>query len=190
MRRRAKHQKHTVKLRHLIYLALVTTVISSTTLARFALKENVGAQATIAAFVSEANLRLDIGELSAMAPGESTEISFNVTNKKGATISEVPVNYEMQFETTGNLPLEFALSLDRITGEDDEALSKPVGGLDQDLCAKGGRLPSAVGGKGEATTHWYKLKITWPEGKNAEEYSQEIDHLSVNIKTEQAGKDD
>lgn len=107
MMRREKRKKQIVRLRYLVYLVLVTTVISSTTLARFATRESVSSGATIAAFVSGSNLDLDLGAQGALAPGETKTIYFSVTNSENGTICEVPVDYEMQIETTGNLPLKF-----------------------------------------------------------------------------------
>lgn len=185
MRRRAKHQKHTVKLRHLLYLALITTVISSTTLARFALKQTPTASATIAAFVSGTDLNLDLGTHGALAPGEDKEITFHVKNyDENRKICEVPVDYEVQIETTKNLPLVFSLSGTASLGVKDENLNKPVDALNATtLLATGGKLPSAKSGEAE---HSYTLKISWPSDQNAEEYSSEIDHLSVSIKTKQS----
>lgn len=184
MMRWEKPKKHAVKLRYLIYLVLVTTVISSTTLARFATRESVSVGATIAAFVSGTNLSLDLGAQGALAPGETKTIYFSVTNSENGKICEVPVEYEMQIETTGNLPLQFSLTGQKVSGETDDSLSALVGSLDATLCAKGGKLPSArIGGE---TIHRYTLNLSWPQNKKAQEYSQEIDHLSVRIKTKQA----
>lgn len=188
MRDHSKRSRSPIKLRYLLYLVLVTTVISSTTLARFATRESVTSGATIAAFVSGTNLDLDLGAQGALAPGETKTIYFSVTNSENGTICEVPVNYEMQIETTGNLPLVFSMTGQKVKPtEDDGSLSALVGALDDKLCAKGGKLPSARSG-GE-TIHRYTLSLSWPQDKKSEEYSGEIDHLSVKIKTTQAAKE-
>lgn len=187
MMRREKRKKQIVRLRYLVYLVLVTTVISSTTLARFATRESVSSGATIAAFVFGSNLDLDLGAQGALAPGETKTIYFSVTNSENGTICEVPVDYEMQIETTGNLPLKFSLTGQKVGSETDDSLSTLAGPLDEKLCAKGGKLPSARTG-GE-TIHRYTLNMSWPQDKKAQEYSREIDHLSVKIKTTQAAKD-
>lgn len=190
MMKRAKQKQHLFKLRHLIYLVLVTSVISSTTLARYAMEGDYGAEATIAAFVSETDLNLDLGTHGPLAPGEDEEIIFHVKNYDASgKVCEVPVDYEIQIETTGNLPLKFTLTGSIASDQTDEDLGAVAGPLDKDTrCAKGGKLPSAR--SGGAADHTYTLKITWPSNEAAEEYSNEIDHLSVKIKTEQAGADD
>ena len=188
MMRRAKQKKHIFKLRYLAYLALVTTVIGSTTLARYAMEGGATMGAAIAIFTSGVQKTLDLGTQGALAPGEVKEIRFNVTNSEGGTVCEVPVNYEVQIETTKNLPLQFSLTGEK-TDEEDESLSALVGSLDQKtLLATGGKLPSARSGGG--TSHSYTLRITWPTSENAEAYSSEIDHLSVKIKTTQASSND
>lgn len=187
MMRRAKQKTHRIKLRHLVYLALVTTVIGSTTLARFAMTTDFTPGAAIAIFASGVQ-RLDLGTQEALAPGETKEIIFNVTNSDVGKVSEVSIAYEVQIETTKNLPLQFSLTGEK-GDEQDESNSALVGSLDPaTLTAKGGKLPSARSGGG--TNHRYTLTITWPKEENAEAYSNEIDHLSVRIKTEQAGSDD
>lgn len=169
-----------LKLRYLAYLVVVTTMITSTTLARFASQDNIGVSGVVAAFVSDTTLDLELGTQGALSPGESRSISFIVTNESGGTISEVPLGYSLQLETTGNLPLVFSLQGEK-TAEDDE--SSLVGNLDGNLCAEGGTLPSAR--SYGACSHSYTLTLSWPQDKNAEEYSHEIDRLSVKIKTEQ-----
>lgn len=190
MMKRAKKKQHMFKLRHLIYLVLVTSVISSTTLARYAVDGSVGAEASIAAFVTGTAYEkdLDLGTLKGLTPDDTKEIYFNVKNYSDNATCEVPVNYDIQIVTTGNLPLTFSLTEMAITGATDESISKAVGALDGTLCATGGKLPSARSG-GE-TSHRYKLTVNWQKSANAAEYSNEIDHLSVKIKAEQAGKND
>lgn len=176
-----------MKLRYLVYLALVTTVISSTTLARFVTEIGVGSQVLVAAFASGTTLNLELGTQEAMSPGETRTVSFTVTNQDAGTVSEVPLNYQLQIETTGNLPLQFGLSGEKTDEKDTE--SRLVGALDEEtLCATGGTLPSA-GGFG-ACSHSYTLTISWPEEQNTDEYSYEIDRLSVKISTEQQAKDE
>ena len=188
MMKRAKQKQHTLKLRHLIYLVLVTSVISSTTLARFAATKDVGAEAKIAAFVSNTTFTHELGTLGALAPGDQKEIYFTVTNSDYGKVCDVPIDYEVQIETTGNLPLNFSLS-GNVSGNGvtDESLTKLVelGSLDKttNYRATGGKFPS--GRYGEAV-HQYTLTVSWPNTITAEEYSSEIDRLAVKIKTEQA----
>lgn len=175
-----------VKLRYLAYLVIVTTMISSTTLARFAAQGNIGASALVAAFASGTTLNLELGTQGAMSPGESRSIDFVVTNQESGIISEVPLTYQLQIETTGNLPLQFSLSGEKTDKKDTE--SQLAGALDETLCAMGGTLPSS-GGFG-ACSHSYTLTISWPEDQNTEKYSYEIDRLSVKISTEQQAADE
>lgn len=170
-----------IRLRYLAYFVLVTMVITSTTLARFASVENIEPYALIAAFVSDTTLDLELGTQEAMSPGDSREITFCVTNSSGSSTSEVPLEYTLQIETTGNLPLTFALSGEKTEETDTE--SALVGALDENLLAEGGTLPSAR--SYGPCSHEYTLTVTWPQTANTEDYSHEIDRLAVKIDTKQ-----
>lgn len=173
-----------IKLRYLAYLVLVTAVITSTTLARFAANVDVGATSGIAAFVSGTEVTLELGTQGPLSPGETQKIEFRVSNTENGKTCEVPLDYEIQVETTGNLPLSFELVSGSVIDEEMED-NAAVGSLDQTLNATGGKLPSAR--TGGAVTHAYTLEITWPRDENAEEYSHEIDRLAVVVTTEQHG---
>lgn len=173
-------------LRWLLYLALVTTVIASATLAKFASTADAGLKAVVASFVSGTTMDVDV-PLDGMAPGVQQEMTFVVTNYEDHRDNEVLLGYEIQVETTGNLPLTFSLAGEKKNADGsadaDVASSALTGALNGDLLATGGKLPPvSISGK---KMHTYKLTVLWPLDKNDADYSDEIDRVTVKISTKQ-----
>ncbi len=173
-------------LRWLLYLTLVTCVISSATMAKYASSADGYAEAVVAAFVSDTTLNLDV-PLEGMLPGSEKEMTFVVTNYSGDQINNVLLGYEVQVETTGNLPLEFSLTGEKKNADGsadaDVANSVLAGALNEKLLAAGGRLPPA--GEFGKKEHTYKLAVRWPESQADADYSDEIDQVTIKITTTQ-----
>lgn len=173
-------------IRYLLYLVLVTSVITSVSLAKYASTGEGRAAGLVASFTTGTTLDLEMPVLDMLYPGSKKEIAFVVTNFQGEQNSEVPLEYEMQVETTGNLPLKFSLAGTKEEGASDTL----VGPLDNNLRAVGGHFPSA--GLEGKKTHTYTLTVEWPleqsDGINPTDpgYSDEIDQVTVRIKTAQA----
>ncbi len=177
-----KSRKKVKIIRYLLYLVLVTSVITSVSLAKYTAKTDGGASAPIAAFVTDTSLTLKLPLAENLYPGFSQDINFDVTNFEGDNSSQVPLNYEMWLETTGNLPLTFALTGQK--AEDDASGAVAQADPNDSLHFTGGKFPSSL--KEGKKTHTYTLKIEWPEGENDADYSKEIDQVSIKIKTTQA----
>lgn len=178
-----EHKKKSY-IRYLLYLALVTSVVASVTLAKFAQVENPTARAELAAFVVGARLDLEVPLTDMLAPGDTKTVEFAVTNFDGDNGTDVVMEYKIEVYTTGNLPLEFSLLGEKEADDSDVVNSVLASSLGPDLTASGGRLPiTSQGGK---KTHTYRLTIHWPEAEDSQAYSGEIDRLVVRVITEQA----
>jgi len=180
------------KSRLLLYLILavaVTSLVTTNTLARYSSTFGVNASAGVAAFAGGGTMDFDV-PLDNMTPGSTRTMQFTVQNYDEKQDCEVRLDYEIQVETTGNLPLSFQL-LGKKGADDNSADSVLAGPLDSTLKAAGGKLPIAAAGDAEAGTngrkqHIYELSVTWPAGKTDEDYSREIDMVTVTVTTVQA----
>ena len=174
-------------IRYLLYLAVVTTIVTSATLAKYSTMAEFGVTGTVAAFVSGTTVDLNMA-LDDMAPGSAKNIQFTVVNYEGDQTSDVSLDYEILVSSTGNLPLAFSL-LGEKESADSDAGSRLVGVLTQtedgQWKADGGKLPiaSQTGGRKK---HTYRLTASWPASAEAADYSQEIDMLTVTVVTRQS----
>lgn len=187
MPRKAKGKKS----RLLLYLILVmaaTSLAATGTLAKYSSTFGVNASIEVAAFAGGGAMDFDV-PLDNMTPGSTRTMQFTVQNYDEKRDCEVQLDYEIQVETTGNLPLSFQL-LGKKTADDSSADSVLAGPLNSSLKASGGKLPIAAGGDGETGAgrkqHTYELSVTWPAGETDEDYSREIDMVTVTVTTTQA----
>lgn len=169
-------------LRYLVYAALVTTLFTSATLAKYASQFGANASVQVAAFAGGGTVDFDVA-LEGMAPGETRAVQFTVQNYEEDRNCDVQLEYEIQVETTGNLPLTFRL-LGQKQSDDSSAGSLLVGTLDSGLKAAGGQLP--VVSKEGKKQHTYELSVTWPPAEANVDYSDEIDMVSLRVTTRQA----
>lgn len=175
--------KKSIFIRCLLYLVLVTSVITSVTLSRYVNNSAALASGLVASFTTSTTMDLEIPLSDMLVPGTEKRMQFAVRNFDGEVDCEVPLDYSIQVETTGNLPLEFKLKGEKESADTDVENSVLVGTLGENLLASGGKLPSAgIGGK---KTHTYELTILWPEEKSDENYSDEIDCVTLKITTAQ-----
>ena len=92
------------------------------------------ASATVAAWGSGSST-IDIN-VSGLRPGDKKTYIFEVTNTENGVTSEVGQDYSIIVETTGNLPLDFALTYDN-SNPDHQGLFVNTG--------ENGTLPSMAG---------------------------------------------
>lgn len=172
-------------LRCLLALALVTSLTSASTLAKYASHFSVSTSAEVAAFAGGGTVSFD-ADLEGITPSQPRSMTFTVQNYEGEKNSDVQLDYTIRVETTGNLPLAF--SLVGQTGEiaDD---NKPAGALTRQggnvwvWEAKGGVLPIASE-KGKKQ-HSYELTASWSSDAAKEDYSHEVDMVTVTVTTTQ-----
>lgn len=173
------------KPRLLCYLALavlVTSLAATGTLAKYSSLFSADASMEVAAFAGGGTINFDV-DLENISPGSTKTVQFTVQNYDAEQACEVALNYEIQVETTGNLPLSFQLLGKREAG-DTSADSVLAGSLDDTLKAAGGKLP--IASEGGRKQHTYELSMTWSQGETDEDYSKEIDMVTVTVTTVQA----
>lgn len=166
-------------IKYLVYLLVVTMLMTSSTLAKYAGEAKASANATVALFAVGTSSQLQIYIDDTLQPGSVVESEFYVQNYDEGVRSETAISYEVQIETTGNLPLKFELSGSK-EANDSDANSVLAGGLDEELRAVGGELPVAAD-ESEQRRHTYTLKITWPASETSMDYSYERDLITVKV---------
>ncbi len=192
---RTRRKKHSRLWAYLLYLGLVTSLILSVTLARYASTAGGTGTATVAALAGgvedaaeAAPIELSLGDLS---PGDTRVLKFKVVNYSGDKRSEVALDYTLTLESTNNLPLTFTLAAqaenqaDLVTLPADGAVLGPDT-LQTEGEKMGTRMETLSGGAfdltGEDQEHTYTLTVTWPAGEYDGNYSQEIDLVTVKVK--------
>lgn len=167
---------------YLVLAVLVTSLAATGTLAKYSSLFSAEADFETAAFAGGGTIDFDVA-LEGMVPGSARTMQFTVQNYNEEQDCEVGLDYEIQLETTGNLPLSFQL-LGKKEPDDSSADSVLAGPLDNGLKAAGGKFP--IASEGGRKQHTYELSVTWPEGETNEDYSREIDMLTVTVTTVQA----
>ncbi len=179
-------RKHSPLWVYLLYLGLVTSLILSMTLARYASTAAGAGTATVAAMAGGGEL---VGEpismlLDNLSPSEARTLKFQVVNFSGGTVSEVALDYEITVSSTRNLPLRFTLTAEAPEGE----LENTISGGDiltdeatQSQVLTGGSFPL----EGRMQAHTYTLTVTWPAEVNGAEYAHEIDLVTITVEARQ-----
>lgn len=190
---------------YLCALSIVAVTLIPRAYAKYTAMVSGAAVAHVAAIVSDTDSSQFTvsGELT---PGEPQKVSFSVKNFKDETsggksthvISEVAQLYSIECETTGNLPLTVAVTAvsnrpdspgtTDFVKKDDEMVSSTDNGtiiLSPDLSENKSELTAGCLPAAAEVIHTYTLILTMPEGIG-EEYSQEIDAVTVTIRAEQA----
>lgn len=178
-------------LRYLMLLALATSLIASGTLAKYTTEVYGGLSVQVASFAAEGTADFTVHlENVSPSPESFGTIRFAVRNYEQEQNSQVQLNYTIKVETTGNLPLTFTLQkIDEPETEDPN--NRFAGPLTQTAGettvweASGGVLP-AVEADSDKTQHEYVLSAAWITGKTSEDYSHEIDMVTVTVTTQQA----
>lgn len=175
---------------YLLYLGLVTTLILSVTLARYASTTGGSGTATVAAMAGGGEPIHMIVEN--MLPGSAPQtLQFKVVNYKDNAVSEVALDYEITVETTGNLPLKFELAA---AGADAAGTTVQTGAIlatgdgAKSQTLTGGCFPLITDAGGNALTkqaHTYTLTVTWPKAQSDAGYADEIDLVTVSVSARQ-----
>lgn len=175
-------------LQYLLLAVLATGLAATGTLAKYTSLFSANAIMQVAAFAGGGTVDFDI-ELESMTPGTVRTMQFKVQNYDEEQDCEVALNYDIEVKTTGNLPLSFSLVGAKQSGDSCEK-SVLAGALDSSLKAVGGKLPVAADTtNGGRKQHVYELSVSWPEGETDEDYSREIDMVTVIVTTTQEAPD-
>ncbi len=91
----------------LLYLAILSTIVTSFTVSFYSSKTSGDAQAQVATFAAEysSGAQTITLSLSDMKPGDTRVIALEVENK-----SDVSISYSLQASCIGHLPLSFSIS--------------------------------------------------------------------------------
>ncbi len=184
---KTQRKKHSRLWVYLLYLGLVTSLILSVTLARYASTVEGAGVAAVAAMAGDAAFSGGTIEmpLEDLHPGEAAQpLEFKVVNYSGEVVSEVAMDYQIEIETTGNLPLDFTLTpVPAEGGGTDDMISGGAilrnGAVTETL--SGGAFP-LTGNKQE---HTYRLSAQWPADMSEAGYAYEIDLVTVTVKAQQ-----
>ena len=155
----------------LAFAVVVSALVSTTTLSRYISTVSGTGTARIASVEMDGSLDIDVTGLS---PGSSKEVTFTVTNYKDGAVSEVSQTYAISVESTGNLPLTFALST-----ADSPATGHALTSGGNNTWT-GGLLPHTV-----QTTHTYTLTVKWNQSYNDPKYADEIDAVRLLVNAQQ-----
>lgn len=172
----------------LLLAAVITSLFANGTMAKYSSSFTGSGVVNVAAFAGGADTASFNVAVSGLSPGGTSTVKFAVQNYEGDKNCEVAMTYEVQVETTGNLPLSFTLSSN---AGDAGPYNQPVGQLTAadteklKYTATGGKLPVAVGeesgGQGQKR-HAYELAVTWPaDAAHDWDYSNEIDMITVTV---------
>ncbi|MCH1942555.1 hypothetical protein [Holdemania massiliensis] len=181
-------KKHLTKARIIsygCYFLLACTLVLGATYARFNREITGSAAGKTADVLMDVTVKDITDQLKGIASENPVEIEFSVVNFKKEEgiqkISEVAQDYTITVETTGNLPLNFALSTVGSTSTPNDYIktfqvsqSNPT-----QWVGTGGQLPT-----GKAVTHMYQLSVSW-NGVDYEKYLDEIDRVLLIIEAKQ-----
>lgn len=177
--------KHLTKRRvvaYLLYFSLACTLVLGVTYARYSSAITGTGSAHVAAVELELNEPLDLSEqLQGMTPGTERKLSFEISNAKGTSVSQVAQDYSITVNTTGSLPLIFTLAHSDSTTAGTYA-DTPSNAEGQPVWTwSGGALPHS-----EEITHTYSLTVTWPAEQADAHYADEIDLVTLTVDAKQA----
>ena len=157
---------------YMIYFSLVCALVLGVSFARYYTQISGSGSASVAAVAMDSTIDLT-DQLQDLEPGGTKAISFQVTNSKNGTTSEVAQEYTITLTTTGNLPLTYTLS-----GHVEREAPKAADA--SPLVWSGGQLPHTI-----KASHIYTLMVTWPEEQATAQYSDEIDWMTLSVEAKQ-----
>lgn len=167
----------------MLLVAIAGMVVLPATYARYRTQVQGNGTASIAAWGSASAISKITIDVSQLYPGSEQAYKFEITNTKGGVVSDTAQEYSIIVETTGNLPLEFALASEGQAAQGSQFVTGTG-----NMTVNGGKA-EATGGflpVGTSVTHTYTLTASWPEGSTAADYSDEIDLVTLTVDAVQA----
>ncbi len=136
----------------------------------------------IAKFVFEAEETNSISvPITDLNPGDSTSISFEVTNNVDEVVSQVTINYQCIIKTYHLMPLEIKLfktgSVEELILTCDESYSRD--GDNQLVCNS---LIQEMPYDNKILDS-YRLDVKFPEAYNDDDYSDLVDYIDIDIRS-------
>lgn len=175
-------------LRYLALAAIVTSLATSTTLAKFSSSFFAGGNFTVASFAGGQGQQKFEAAITDIAPGLDDRVEFSVTNYEGRTVCDAAMAYEVRVETTGNLPLSYALEPEG-TAEGSTVAGELKQTENNELTFVTSTDGTIRGGSQVAQR--YRLVVKWKDNTEnsdytVEDYSHEIDMVTVTVTAKQA----
>jgi len=113
-------------------------------------------------------------ELSISPSKKGNEYLFSVEIVNGEEVTNASMQYDLEFQSLGNLPLEFEL----YEQSDEEEVNN--------LLVENGKATNVLRLNSEKYKTEYKLKVNWKENSNSYLYSETIDYVKIILESSQA----
>jgi len=171
MHKTQRKNANKISIHQLMFLCIITTIIVSIiSFSRYKTSVATDAKSKVAVPIIELNAENSVLPIN-ISPSQSENIyTFKVANNDGENESEVSMEYTLQINSLGNLPLDFEL----YNQENENVNLLNENKLTETIQLNVGEEP-----------HIYNLKIKWKEDRKSYEYSQTIDYIQVVLKSQQ-----
>lgn len=166
---------------YVLYLLVVTVIVTSVSYSRFALTKAGLDEARVArpviTFVNS-----DLPSLSDLAPGETKEYSFKIENFDGNGVTEVTLDYCFDFSFSNidapePLDMEYDLYYKPTAGAAEEHV-----GMTEPSSNRSNKIRILAG---EAVTHTFLLKIKWNATQTTEAFAGKTNRFTISTFAEQ-----
>ncbi|MFI3141215.1 MAG: hypothetical protein R3Y27_02780 [Clostridia bacterium] len=167
-------KKKKISLVKLMYIILITALVSTTTLSRYLTQTAGGDTSVLASAVLDEYAV--VVPLSGIVPGGTYEYIFAVTNEENGVVCDVTQDYSLTITGTNNLPL--ILTLSAFNYEDDEVIEETdIHAIEQDddsSVFSGGEFQHT-----DKEVHYYQLTVYWDENEADWNLSKEIELITI-----------
>lgn len=121
-------------------------------------------------------------------PGDNNEYAFSVSNNQLEQVSDVSIQYQMTIKTYHVVPL--VIEIYKLDGELEELVlncdETYTRNADNELICN---TPIQEMGYSSLILDNYKLKVSFPNQYNGEEYADLVDYINIEIKSWQKTED-
>jgi hypothetical protein len=165
---------------YLVYLFLISLMLTGISFSRFStVIHNSGPENIVIPEVEFSawilDHQADSVNLEDMQPGSTRIIPISITNQnESEQVSGYNQSVTLELRTTGNLPLQYALS----KAGSAVSLSQPDSNR---YVSQAQEFTANV-----AETKSYQLTIVWPPGSKSDTYKNEIDYLQLQLRAVQS----
>lgn len=160
-------QKKILLISIIVICTLLCLSFYNVTFAKYVEKAVLRASVDVAVPIYEQTAKELAVELEPMEPGETITYNFVVANvNENNKISEVSLNYYIQFGRSTNLPISISLTSDQEAGNL----------LNASLATRDFYMPHST-----LATHSYTLTITWDENAKEHRWADAIEMLYIYI---------
>ena len=159
----------------LVFCCIITTILVTTfTLSKFESSIAGQSHTKVAASVMQLTADNPVIPIEVSPIKQDTIYEFRVSNTDGSQQSEVSMEYTLEIQSIGNLPLEFAL----YTYEGDNIGTTNLL-TESGSTADNSKTTLITMPHDTKNPHRYRLHIQWKEGENSHLYSHTIDYVRL-----------